>query len=124
MVSFFSLFQEVEVFLQFLLLRKRDAIKTREHFIFFVPTPIGSGNIEKLHRLYKSGLGDVRTFAKIHEITLLIESDLAIFQTIDQLELIGVVLLSKIVKGLRLANITTAIHAISFSELLHLVFNR
>src|SRR5688572_19983285 len=98
MVAFLGFLQHMEIFIQFLLLRKGYSIHAGKHLVFFIATPISSSYIEKLDRLDKAGIRNVCALAEVYKITLLIECDLPIFQSRDQFDFIGVSFFGKIIE--------------------------
>ena len=89
MVALFCLFEHVEIGFHFVLFRKSRTVNTGEHFIVFVPSPIGARDIDELERLDFSGGRKVRTAAKVGKIALFIEGNRFSFgQIFDKFHLI------------------------------------
>src|SRR5690606_5372549 len=101
-VSLFSLFHQVEVLLQLLVLRKGDAINACKHFVLFVASPIRAGHAKQLDRLDKAGVRYMRTAAEINKITLPVEGDRSVCKVVNQFDLVFVSLFPEVVEGLAL----------------------
>src|SRR5215204_2402164 len=98
MVALFCFFYEVNMFFEFFLFGEGDPVNTGEHFVLLISAPVGTGNIQQFHRFDETSAWNVWTFTEINKVTLLIESDFSIFESVDQLDLIRIILICKILQ--------------------------
>src|SRR5690606_5568502 len=97
--------QEGQILLELFVLGESHPIDPGEHLVLLITSPISSRDIQQLNRLDKSCVGDVRSSAKIHEIALLVKSDIAIIQAFQQLKLVFISLLLKITHSIGIGNL-------------------
>jgi len=95
-IAFLRFFEEMQILFQFFLLRKSNAINTREHLILFITSPVCSRNIQQFYCFDKTRIWYVRPTAQVSKITLLIECYRTILQVIDQFNFILIALLPEI----------------------------
>ena len=89
-IPLLGLFDHRQMGLEPLLIRKRSAVNTGEHFVFFVSPPVGAGRGEQLERLEGARVGQVGARAKIHPFTVLVQGDgLVRVDPVQNLELVG-----------------------------------
>ena len=67
MVAQPRLLEELEVRLELLLVRVRDAVDALQHRVVLVPAPVGPGHGEQLDRADPPGAREVRPAAEVHE---------------------------------------------------------
>ncbi|MCY1541359.1 hypothetical protein D9M68_770440 [compost metagenome] len=99
MIAFLRLFDHLQVFCQLTGLWKSNPVNACQLFFGFIPSPVCTSHIHEFNGFNKTGIRDMRATAQIGEITLCIERDLTIFQTIDQVQLILITFLRKIRDG-------------------------
>ena len=85
MVAFLGFFHQYQVFVQHLLLREGDTVKTNQLFAFFVATPVCTGYAHYLNGFQVRGIRQVRTAAEVCKRTLRIGRNLTVFQLTDKL---------------------------------------
>src|SRR5215208_1344422 len=85
------LLEAPEVSLELLLRRPCRAVDAGEHRVLLVATPVGSRYVLQLEGPELARARDVRAAAQVEEISLFVERDLAVFQALDDLRLVGVV---------------------------------
>ena len=89
MVAFLRLFQHGEVSFHFVFLRERRAVNAGKHLVVLVAAPVRAGNAHQLERLDFARGRKVRSLAKVHEISLLVEGDFFAFGKIfDELHFV------------------------------------
>jgi hypothetical protein len=71
-VSFFGLFDKMEVCFQFFFIEKSRAVNSLELGIPLVCTPVSAGYFRKLKGFDKSGMGDMRSAAQIRKVAVLV----------------------------------------------------
>ena len=98
-VAALGFLQLFEVLGQLLGLGKRDAVNARELLVFLVAAPVGAGHVEQLHGLNGSRIGQVRAAAEVDEVALLVERDGAVFEALQQVQLVGVGLFGEVSHG-------------------------
>jgi hypothetical protein len=106
-VAFFGLFQHHEVFIEFLLFGERDGVHAGQLLAFFIAAPVSSGEVEDFHRFDGFCAGDVRAFAEVGEIALLVKGDLSILQAIDQFEFVLVAFFGEVLDGIGFGDFCT-----------------
>ena len=91
-VTLFGLFQLFQMCFQFLCGREADTIDTLHHVVAGIALPVNAGVFYQLEVLTQLGVVYVRSTAQIGEITLIVYSDVAVFQIADQVQLVHIVL--------------------------------
>src|SRR5215203_1675747 len=92
MIAALGLFQSRQMSIQLLLCRPGRTVDALQHRPLLVTTPVGAGDREELEGPDLARAGHVRTAAEIEELALLVgRDDLVPGQTLDQLDLVGVV---------------------------------
>ena len=77
-ITFFSLFQISNVFIQFFLGGKGSAVNSLKHFILLAPAPVSARNAEEFDCFDFAGFLHMRTAAKIDEFTVFVNGYLAV----------------------------------------------
>jgi len=91
-VTLFGLFQLFQMCFQFLCGREADTVDTLHYVVVGIALPIYSGVFYQFEVLAQLGVVYVRSTAQIGEITLIVYSDVAVFQIADQVQLVHIVL--------------------------------
>jgi hypothetical protein len=92
-VAAFRFLKQLKVIGQVFLFRERNAVNTRQLLVLLVATPVSAGNAHDLHRLDDAGVRDMPAAAKVSEGRMVAERDRAVFQILDQLGLVFVILI-------------------------------
>ena len=79
MITLFSFLQISQMLLEHRCLRKCCTVNTAEHLILFIATPICTGALCQLKRLYALNLRDMRAGTKLNKFALLIKADFFAF---------------------------------------------
>ena len=122
-VAFLGLLHHHEVFVEHRLLGERDAVDARQHLTFLVAAPIGAGNRQQLDGLDRTRVGDVRAAAEVGEIAVGIERNGAVFEGLDQFDLVGVALLGELFERFGLGNLAADERLFLTGQLHHLGFD-
>ncbi|MPM96977.1 hypothetical protein SDC9_144147 [bioreactor metagenome] len=72
-IAFLGFFEFHQVFIQFLLFRKSNAVDTCHHRTFLITTPIRTCNGEEFHGFDLRSIGQMRPATKVGECTALVE---------------------------------------------------
>ena len=122
-VALLGLFHQGEVLVEHRLLGERDAVDARQHLTFLVAAPIGAGNRQQLDGLDRTRVGDVRAAAEVGEIAVGIERNGAVFEGLDQFDLVGVALLGELFERFGLGNLAADERLFLTGQLHHLGFD-
>ena len=97
MVAGARLLEPLEVLGQLVLGRERGPVDPGQHLAVGVAAPVGAGHGRQLVRLRAAGVGRVRPAAEVEELAVAIQADglhaLVLDQVLDQLHLVGLILL-------------------------------
>ena len=91
MVALLSLFDLLEIAVEFFLLGEGGAVNARQHRIFGIAAPVGAGHLHELESISDfSDRRHVRAAAKIEPVALFVDFDLLVGRNgIDELDLEG-----------------------------------
>ena len=97
MIALLSLFQQMQVVVEFFLAAPRCAVDPRQHRIVGVAAPVGAGDLHQLEGVADlAGRSHMRPAAEIEPVALEIDLEILVFRDrVDQLDLVGLALLVK-----------------------------
>ena len=122
-VALLGLFQHLEILVQHALLGEGYAVDTGELLAVLVALPVCTGDGGQLNCLNIIDMLDVRTAAEVGKTTVLVECDGTVFQVVDEFHLVGVALLGKVLKGVRLGDLAALESFFGACQFDHLVFD-
>src|SRR5918994_3867101 len=111
------LIEASEVRFEFLLRWPCRTVDAGEHRVLLVAPPVGSSYVLQLEGAEPARARDVRAAAQIEKISLFVDRDLTIFQTLDELRLVRVVLVE--ILGLGLGDILALYGKVPRNDLMH-----
>ena len=120
-VTLFGLFQLFQMCFQFLCGREADTIDTLHYVVVGIALPVYAGVFYQFEVLAQLGVVYVRSTAQIGEITLIVYSDVAVFQIADQIQLVHIIL--EHFHGFCLGNFSSVDFLAFLTDLLHLFFD-
>ena len=95
-IAFLRLFQAPQVLFELLFREPRRAVQPLQHGSIFVSAPIGTRYAHQLERAYLTCIGHVRAAAEVKKIVLLEDTYLRVGQVFDQLNLVDLTLITKV----------------------------
>ena len=122
-IALLRLFKTIQIGFKFLLFEKTCTVNSLEHFAVGIPAPIGAGAAHELYRvaLDTAGAVQVRAGAEVRELALLIEADGRVLgQVLDELDLVGLVLLAHEGEGLLAGQLKALYGQLFLAYLAHL----
>ena len=123
MVALLGLFEQLQVFLQHLLLGEGDAVETGHLRTLFVAAPVGGTYGKHLAGLDGSGAQQMGTTAEVGECALGVGGDMAVLQVVDEFILIVLATFAKELQGVSLADVLADEFFLTLGQFLHLCFN-
>ena len=111
MVAFFGLFQQYQVFIQFLLFGEGNGVNPRQLFAFLVAAPVSAGQIQDFDGFDRLRTWNVWAFAEIGEVALLVEGNLSVLQAFNQFQLVLVAFFCEILDGIAFGNLCALVFA-------------
>ncbi len=106
---------------QFFRCREAYTVDSLQHFIFAVALPVCTGMSDQLKVTAKLYIVYVRSTAEICEITLFITGNITVFQSVDQIQLIFIILEHFLC--FFLGNFLTDNFLTGFADLFHFLFD-
>src|SRR5690625_5572518 len=96
--------EALEVLIELFLFREADAVDASELRALFIAPPVCACQREQFRVLDLAGRRNMRPPAEIDKVALLVERNRAVFQFVDQLQLVLVILVAEIIEGVILGN--------------------
>ena len=122
-VALLGFFQQLEIFLQHLLLGERDGVDSRHLRTLLVAAPVSGRGAEHLEGLDGRGGHEVRTATQIRESALGVGRDVTVFQVGNELVLIRLPLVAEELQRIALGDVATHKGLLALHQLHHLLFD-
>src|SRR5687767_8309339 len=100
MIALLRFLQHFQMLLEHLRLGESDAINTRELLVVRISFPVCTCDVQKLDRFNVARARNVRSATEISKLALFVESDFAICEIGEQVELVLIALFSEILHSL------------------------
>ncbi len=107
MVTLLGLFEEDKILIKHRFLREGDSVDSGELLALLVSAPVGSGDCGQLDGLDNLGVAQVRSAAKVREMTVGIVSDRSVGEFADEFALVLVTGPLKMLEGVGLGHVLT-----------------
>ena len=118
------LLQTLEVFLEVAFLGEGHAVDAGELLLGLVPFPIRPGNGHDLGRLDMPRVGNVWAATEVGEVSLRVKGDGAVFKAFEQIELVLVSFLLKVLDRICLGHFLADEGVFGLRQLHHLLLHR
>ena len=122
-IALLGLFEHREILVKHALLRESDSVYTGQLLPALIAFPIGARDRCQLDGLDIIDVLDMRSAAKVREVAVGVERDLAVLEILDELALVFVVLVFEILEGVRLGHLLALEGLLGAGEFNHLVLN-